>query len=99
MFLDTRKFSPIGEYIRLLVLQRLAYGPATVNELSELVCTRINELSEKTGIKYNCMVWPELLKYEVEIKDGMAYITSIGQLVYKNTTDEVIDYLRKWRLA
>lgn len=97
MFQTTRKYSPIGEYVRLLVLQRLARGPAPVDELNKIVCETVNAVTRKIGLKYDCSVWTELLKYEIEIKNDMVYLTRIGEVVYRNI-DEVVDYLRKWKL-
>ncbi len=68
-------YTPVGEYVRLLVLKRLARGPAVVEEIDRMV----EEAVEALGVRYGWRVWPRLLEGEVEVKDGVAAITPRGR--------------------
>jgi len=86
------RYSPIGEYLRLVVLQRLAKGPAPLEEVNELVRMAV----EKIGMRYDWKVWPKLLAREVEVKDGIAVITPHGRWILEQTGEEVARYVQKW---
>ena len=85
------QYTPVGEYLRLVILQRLAGGPAPVEEVDELAKRAV----EKLGIRYNWRVWPKLLDGEVEIRDGTAVITPRGRWMLEQTFDEVAKYVEK----
>jgi len=85
------RYTPVGEYIRLLVLKRLARGPAGVGEIDRMV----EEAVEALGIKYDWRVWPKLLEGEVEIRDGTAAITPRGRWILEQTGEEVAKYVEK----
>jgi hypothetical protein len=87
------KFTPVGEYIRILVLKRLAnQGPAGVGEIDRMV----KEAVETLGVRYDWRIWPRLLSREVEIKDEVVKITSFGMWILEQTGDEVENYVRKF---
>jgi hypothetical protein len=86
------KYTPVGEYLRLVILQRLARGPAPIEEVDELAKRAV----EKLGIRYNWRVWPKLLDGEVEIRDGTAAITPRGKWMLEMTKDEITKYVQKW---
>ncbi|AFA40176.1 hypothetical protein Pogu_2149 [Pyrobaculum oguniense TE7] len=94
MYVQPIRFSPIGEYLRLVIMQRLARGPAPVEEINRLA----KEAVEKVGIKYDWRVWPELLKREVVVKDGVAELTKEGRWIYEQTREEVAEYLKRFRI-
>jgi hypothetical protein len=91
MYVQYVRYTPVGEYIRLLVLKRLARGPAGVGEIDRLV----EEAVEALGIKYDWRVWPKLLEGEVEIRDGMVAITPRGRWILEQTGEEVAKYIEK----
>ncbi|ABP51837.1 MULTISPECIES: hypothetical protein [Pyrobaculum] len=91
MYAQYVRYSPVGEYLRIVIMQRLARGSATVEELDKLA----REAVEKVGIKYDWRVWPELLKREVVIKNGVAELTREGRWIYEQTREEVAEYLKK----
>jgi len=66
--------TPIGEYIRALIIMRLSKGPTPVEELNKA----IRELVEKMGIKYDYSIWPKLVEREVVIDKGVARLTERG---------------------
>jgi hypothetical protein len=86
------RYTPVGEYLRLVILQRLAKGPAPIEEVDELAKRAV----EKLGIRYSWSVWPKLLDGEVEIRDGTAAITPRGRWILEQTFDEVAKYVKKW---
>ncbi|AFA40602.1 hypothetical protein Pogu_2575 [Pyrobaculum oguniense TE7] len=94
MYAQYIRYSPVGEYLRLVVMQRLAQGPASVEEINRLA----KEAVEKVGIKYDWRVWPELLKREVAIKNGVAELTREGKWIYEQTREEVAEYLKRFRI-
>ena len=94
MYVEPARYSPVGEYLRIVIMQRLARGPAPVEELDKLA----KEAVEKVGIKYDWRVWPELLKREVAIKNGVAELTKEGRWIYEQTREEVAEYLKRFRL-
>lgn len=94
VFAQHIRYSPVGEYLRIIIMQRLARGSATVEELDKLA----REAVEKVGIKYDWRVWPELLKREVVIKNGVAELTKEGRWIYEQTKEEVAEYLKKWHI-
>jgi vacuolar-type H+-ATPase subunit E/Vma4 len=85
------RYTPVGEYIRLLVLKRLARGPAPVEEVDELARRAVETL----GIKYDWRVWPRLLEGEVEVRGGIAVITPRGRWILELTSEEVAEYVKK----
>ncbi len=85
------RYTPVGEYLRLVILQKLARGPAPVEEVDELAKRAV----EKVGIKYDWRVWPRLLDSEVEIRDGIATITPRGKWILELTSEEVAEYVKK----
>jgi len=91
MYVQYVRYTPVGEYIRLLVLKRLARGPAGVGEIDRMV----EEAVEALGIRYDWRVWPKLLEGEVEIRDGTAVITPRGRWILEQTGEEVAKYLEK----
>jgi hypothetical protein len=85
------RYTPVGEYVRLLVLKRLARGPAAVEEIDRMV----REAVERLGIRYDWQVWPKLVEREVEVKEGVATITPRGKWILELTGKEVAAYVRK----
>jgi hypothetical protein len=85
------RYTPVGEYLRLIILRRLTRGPASVEEVNELAKNAV----EKLGIRYDWRVWPKLLDGEVEIRDGTAAITPRGGWILEKTFDEVAKYVEK----
>ncbi len=85
------RYTPVGEYIRLLVLKRLARGPASVGEIDRIV----REAVEALGVRYDWRVWPKLLEGEVEIRDGVVTITPRGRWILEQTGEEVAKYVKK----
>ena len=94
VFAQYVRYSPIGECLRLVIMERLTKGPATVEEINGLA----KKVVEGVGIKYDWRVWPELLKREVVVKDGVVELTKEGRWIYEQTKEEVLEYLRKWRI-
>ncbi len=92
MIAQYAKYSPVGEYLRLVIMRRLAAGPAAVEEINDLA----REAVERIGVKYDWKVWPELLKREVAIRGGVAELTPTGRWIYEQTREEVAEYVRKW---
>jgi len=90
-YLQQIRYTPVGEYIRLLVLKRLAYGPAKVEEVDRMV----REAVEALGVRYDWRVWPRLLEGEVEVRGGIAVITPRGRWILEQTEEEVAAYVRK----
>ena len=91
MYSQQIRYTPVGEYIRLLVLKRLARGPAGVEEIDRMV----REAVERLGMKYNWRVWPRLVEDEVEVRGGIAVIKPRGRWILENTADEVSKYVKK----
>jgi len=85
------RYSPIGEYLRLVIMRRLAEGPARVEEIDELARRAVEELGEG----YNWQVWPQLLRREVAIRGGVAELTKEGRALYEQTKDLVAEYVEK----
>jgi len=85
------RYTPVGEYIRLLVLKRLSRGPAKVEEIDRMV----EEAVEAPGVRYDWRVWPRLLEGEVEVRGGIAVITPRGRWILELTGEEVAKYVRK----
>ncbi len=83
--------TPVGEYVRLLVLKRLARGPASVGEIDRVV----REAVEALGVRYDWRVWPRLVEGEVEVKDGVVTITPRGRWILELTGEEVAKYVKK----
>jgi hypothetical protein len=91
MYTPFIRFTPVGEYIRLVVLRRLREGPAPVEEINQLVKKAV----ERLGIKYDWRVWPKLLEGEVEVRGGTAVITQRGRWILEQTGEEVVEYVRR----
>jgi len=90
-YLQQIRYTPVGEYVRLLVLKRLAHGPAKVEEVDELARRAVEAL----GVRYDWRVWPRLLEGEVEIRGGVVTITPRGRWILELTGREVAKYVRK----
>ncbi len=86
------RYTPVGEYIRLLVLKRLARGPAGVGEIDRMV----EEAVRRLHVRYDWRVWPRLVEEEVKIRDGVAVITQRGRWILEQTGEEVAEYVKKW---
>jgi len=91
MLVEVVRYSPIGEYLRLAIMRRLAEGPARVEEIDELARRAVEELGER----YNWRVWPQLLRREVAIRGGVVELTKYGKMMYEQTRDEVAEYVKK----
>lgn len=91
MYAQSMRYSPVGEYIRLVVLQRLAKGPAPVEELDELARKAV----ERAGVRYDWRIWPELVRREVVVKDGVVELTAEGRWLLEKTKDVVAEYVRR----
>jgi vacuolar-type H+-ATPase subunit E/Vma4 len=85
------RYTPVGEYVRLLVLKRLARGPAGVGEIDRMV----REAVEALGVRYDWRVWPRLVEGEVEVRGGVVAITQRGRWILELTSEEVAKYVRK----
>ncbi|WP_052886209.1 hypothetical protein [Thermoproteus uzoniensis] len=91
MYVQSTRYSPVGEYLRLLIMQRLAQGPARVEEVDELAKRAV----ERVGVRYDWRIWPELLRREVAVRDGVAELTDEGRWLLKTTRDVVAEYVRR----
>jgi hypothetical protein len=85
------RYTPVGEYIRLLVLRRLARGPASVEELDEIVRRAVEAL----GVRYDWRAWPKLLEGEVEFRGGVAAITPRGRWILELAGEEIAEYVKR----
>jgi len=85
------RYTPVGEYVRLLVLKRLSRGPAEVEEIDRMV----EEAVEALGVRYDWRVWPRLVEGEVEVRGGTAVIMPRGRWILELTSEEVAVYVRK----
>jgi len=85
------RYTPVGEYVRLLVLKRLARGPAGVGEIDRMV----EEAVRRLHVRYDWRAWPRLVEGEVEIRGGIATITPRGRWILELTGEEVAKYVRK----
>jgi hypothetical protein len=85
------KFTPVGEYLRLVILRRLSHGPAKVEEIETLAKRTV----EAPGVRYDWRVWPKLLEGEVEVRGDTAVITLRGKWILEQTSDEVAKYVKK----
>jgi len=90
-YLQQIRYTPVGEYVRLLVLKRLTRGPAKVEEVDRMV----REAVEALGVRYDWRVWLRLVEGEVEIRGGIAVITPRGRRILELTGEEVAAYVRK----
>ncbi|AEA13264.1 hypothetical protein TUZN_1804 [Thermoproteus uzoniensis 768-20] len=72
-------------------MQRLAQGPARVEEVDELAKRAV----ERVGVRYDWRIWPELLRREVAVRDGVAELTDEGRWLLKTTRDVVAEYVRR----
>jgi DNA-binding transcriptional ArsR family regulator len=91
MYTPQIKFTPVGEYLRLAILRRLARGPASVEEIDELAKRAV----ERLGVRYNWRVWPKLLEGEVEVRGGVVAITPRGRWILEQTGEEVARYVKR----
>ena len=91
-YLQQIRYTPVGEYLRLLILRRLARGPAEVEEIDRMV----REAVEALGVRYDWRVWLRLLEGEVEVKGGVGTITPRGRWILEQTEEEVAKYVKKW---
>jgi hypothetical protein len=85
------RYTPVGEYVRLLVLKRLARGPAKVEEIDRMV----EEAVRRLHVRYDWRVWPKLLEGEVEIRGGVVTITPRGRWILELTDEEVAKYIER----
>ncbi len=85
------RYTPVGEYLRLVILRRLSKGLAPVEEVDELAKRAVEAL----GVRYDWRVWPRLLEGEVEVKDGVVTITPRGRWILEMTGEEVAKYVKK----
>ena len=85
------RYTPVGEYLRLLILRKLTRGPAKVEEIDRMV----EEAVRRLHVRYDWRVWPKLLEGEVEIRDGTAVITPRGRWILEQTSEEVAKYVEK----
>ncbi len=92
MYSQQIRYTPVGEYLRLVILQRLSKGPAPVEEVEELARRAVEAL----GVRYDWRVWPRLVEGEVEIRGGIAVITPRGRWILEMTGEEVAEYVRRW---
>jgi hypothetical protein len=90
-YLQQIRYTPVGEYLRLLILKRLSRGPAAVEEIDELARRAVEAL----GVRYDWRVWPKLLEGEVEVRSGVVAITPRGRRILELTGEEVAAYVRK----
>ncbi|MEZ0248766.1 MAG: hypothetical protein ABWJ97_05785 [Thermoproteus sp.] len=85
------RLSPVGEYLRLVLMRRLSQGPATVGELDELARRAVEGL----GVKYDWRVWPKLLEGEVAVRGDTVELTKEGRWLFEQTKDVVARYVEK----
>ncbi len=85
------RYTPVGEYLRLVILQRLSKGPASVEEVDELARRAVEAL----GVRYDWRVWPKLVEGEVEFREGVVAITPRGRWMLEQTGEEVAKYVKK----
>ncbi len=85
------RYTPVGEYLRLIILRRLARGPAEVEEIDQMA----RETVEALGVRYDWRVWPKLLEGEVEVRGGVVAITPRGRRILELTGEEVAKYVRR----
>jgi vacuolar-type H+-ATPase subunit E/Vma4 len=90
-YLQQIRYTPVGEYLRLVVLRRLSKGPAPVEEVDELAKRAV----EKLGIRYDWRVWPKLVEGEVEFRGGVVAITPRGRRILELTGEEIAEYVKK----
>jgi len=90
-YLQQIRYTPVGEYLRLVVLRRLSKGPAPVEEVEELARRAV----ERLGMRYDWRVWPRLLEGEVEVRGGVVTITPRGRWILELTGEEVTKYVRR----
>ncbi len=86
------KFTPVGEYLRLVILRRLSRGPAATEEIDALARRAV----ERLGVRYDWRVWPRLVEGEVEFREGVVSITQRGKWILELTGEEVARYVKKW---
>ncbi len=91
-YLQQIRYTPVGEYIRLIVLKSLARGPAPVEEVDRMV----REAVERLGMRYDWRVWPRLVEGEVEVRGDVVTITPRGRWILELTGEEVARYVKKW---
>jgi len=91
MYVQSMRYSPVGEYLRLVVLRRLARGPAPVEEVDELARRAVEAL----GMRYDWRVWPQLVRREVAVRDGVAQLTEEGRWIFERTEGAVAEYVRR----
>jgi len=90
-YLQQIRYTPVGEYLRLLILKRLARGPAKVEEIDRMVEEAVGRLH----VRYDWRAWPRLLEGEVEVREGVAAITPRGRWILELTGEEVAKYVKK----
>jgi hypothetical protein len=90
-YLQQIRYTPAGEYIRLLVLKRLSRGPAEVEEIDRMV----EEAVERLHVRYDWRVWLRLVEGEVEFREGVVTITPRGRWILDLVGEEVARYVKK----
>jgi hypothetical protein len=90
-YLQQIRYTPVGEYLRLVVLRRLREGPASIEEIDELARRAV----ERLGVRYDWRVWPKLVEREVEVRGGVAAITPRGRWILEMTGEEVAEYVKR----
>ncbi len=92
VYMQYVRYTPVGEYLRLVILRRLNEGPAATEEIDELARRAV----ERLDVRYDWRVWPKLLEGEVEIRGGVVTITPRGRWILEQTGEEVARYVKKW---
>ncbi len=85
------KFTPVGEYLRLVILRRLNEGPAATEEIDALARRTV----ERLGIRYDWRIWPRLVEGEVEVRGDVVTITPRGRWILEHTSEEVAKYVKR----
>jgi hypothetical protein len=85
------RYTPVGEYLRLLILKKLTRGPAEVEEIDRMV----REAVERLGVRYDWRVWPRLVEGEVEVRGDTAVITPRGRWMLEQTGEGVARYVKR----
>jgi hypothetical protein len=86
------RYSPTGEYLRLVILRRLARGPARTEEIDKLA----EEAVRRLHVRYDWRVWLRLLEGEAEVRGDVVTITPRGRWILEITGEEVAEYVKKW---
>ncbi|GEM_PF-619591 len=85
-------YTPVGEYLRFVIMKSLEPAPLAVAEVEKIA----EETIRKLGIKYDWRVWPSLFDGEVEIREGYVYLTPMGRIILtkaEKTAGQIRDML------